>query len=145
MQFPNFRSSSYSSKTVSNCRNFIPVTQLLPSPDNSSIFTTISNTHRWNTEKCIFMDKRVREISRFFVVPQREFAPAVWRVSRTLLSRNTSISVNISSVGPISYLPFSTVSYSTPRIGPDDVGRDYGTTCCSSTLAVRTSFTATHF
>ena len=39
------------------------------------------------------MDKRVREISRFFVALQREFAPAVWRVSRTLLSRNTSTSV----------------------------------------------------
>ena len=35
----------------------------------------------------------VREISRFFVAPRREFAPAVWRVSRTLLSRNTSTSV----------------------------------------------------
>ena len=42
------------------------------------------------TEKCRFMDKRVREISRIFV---REFALAVWRVSRTLLSRNTSTSV----------------------------------------------------
>ena len=39
------------------------------------------------------MDKRVREISPFFVAPRREFAPAVWRVSRTLLSRNTSTSV----------------------------------------------------
>ena len=39
------------------------------------------------------MDKRVREISRFFVALRREFAPAVWRVSRTLLSRNTSGSV----------------------------------------------------
>ena len=39
------------------------------------------------------MDKRFREILRFFVAPQREFAPAVWRVSRTLLSRNTSTSV----------------------------------------------------
>ena len=29
------------------------------------------------TEKCRFMDKRVREISRFFVAPRREFAPAV--------------------------------------------------------------------
>ena len=48
---------------------------------------------RRSTEKCIFMDKRVREISRFFVAPRREFAPAVWRVSRTLLSRNTSTSV----------------------------------------------------
>ena len=28
------------------------------------------------TEKCIFMDKEVREISRFFVAPPREFAPA---------------------------------------------------------------------
>ena len=47
------------------------------------------------TEKCRFMDKRVREISCFFVaLLQREFAPAVWRVSRTLLSRNTSGSVN---------------------------------------------------
>ena len=40
------------------------------------------------------MDKRVREIPRFFVVPRREFAPAVWRVSWTLLSRNTSTSVD---------------------------------------------------
>ena len=46
-----------------------------------------------STEKCIFLDKRVREISRFFVAPRREFAPAIWRVSRTLLSRNTSTSV----------------------------------------------------
>ena len=29
------------------------------------------------TEKCRFMDKRVREISRFLVAPRREFAPAV--------------------------------------------------------------------
>ena len=49
--------------------------------------------HNTYTEKCRFMDKRVREISRFFVAPRREFAPAVWRVSRTLLSRNTSTSV----------------------------------------------------
>ena len=40
------------------------------------------------------MDKRVREISRFFVAPRCEFVPAVWRVSRTLLSRNTSTSVS---------------------------------------------------
>ena len=39
------------------------------------------------------MEKRLREISRFFVAPRREFAPAVWRVSRTLLYRNTSTSV----------------------------------------------------
>ena len=38
--------------------------------------------------------KRLREISRFFVAPRREFAPAVWRVSHTLLSRNTSTSVD---------------------------------------------------
>ena len=43
--------------------------------------------------KCRFMDKRVRETSHFFVAPQCEFAPAVWRVSRTLLSRNTSTPV----------------------------------------------------
>ena len=30
-----------------------------------------------NTEKCIFMDQEEREISRFFVAPPREFAPAV--------------------------------------------------------------------
>ena len=41
------------------------------------------------------MDIRFREISRFFVVPRREFAPGVWRVSRTLLSRNTSTSVRL--------------------------------------------------
>ena len=43
--------------------------------------------------KCRFMDKRVREISRFFVAPPRMFSLSVWRVSRTLLSRNTSGSV----------------------------------------------------
>ena len=48
----------------------------------------------WRTEKCRFMDKRVREISRFFVALRLEFTPAVWRVSRTLLSRNTSGSVH---------------------------------------------------
>ena len=31
----------------------------------------------FNTEKCRFMDKRVREMSRFLVAPRREFAPAV--------------------------------------------------------------------
>ena len=48
-----------------------------------------------STEKCRFMDKRVRDILRFFVAPRREFAPALWRVSRTLLSRNTSTSVQV--------------------------------------------------
>ena len=43
-----------------------------------------------STEECIFMDKRVREISRFFVAPPRVFPLSVWRVSRKLLSRNTS-------------------------------------------------------
>ena len=45
------------------------------------------------TEIYRFMDRRVREILHFFVAPQCEFAPAVWRVSRTLLSRNTSTPV----------------------------------------------------
>ena len=44
------------------------------------------------------MDKRVREISRFFVAPRREFAPAVWGVPRTLLSRNTSTSCSVDSL-----------------------------------------------
>ena len=30
------------------------------------------------TEKCRFMDKRVREISRFFVAPRRAFPLSVW-------------------------------------------------------------------
>ena len=40
------------------------------------------------------MDKRVGEILRFLVAPRHEFAPAIWRVSWTLLSRNTSTSVD---------------------------------------------------
>ena len=31
------------------------------------------------TRKCRFMDKEVREISRFFVAPQRAFPLSVWR------------------------------------------------------------------
>ena len=46
------------------------------------------------TEKCRFLDKRVREISRFFVAPPSVFPLSVWRVSWTLLSRNTSTSVD---------------------------------------------------
>ena len=49
---------------------------------------------RGPTEKCRFMDKRVCEILRFLVAPRLELTPAVWRVSRTLLSRNTSTSVH---------------------------------------------------
>ena len=51
--------------------------------------STVHNA-KYYTEKCRFIDISVREISRFFVAPRREFAPAVWRISRTLLSRNTS-------------------------------------------------------
>ena len=47
-----------------------------------------------STQKCRFMDKRVREIARFFVAPPRVFPLSVWRVSRTLLSRNTSTLVH---------------------------------------------------
>ena len=36
------------------------------------------------------MDKKVREISRFFAAPPRVFPLSVWCVSRKLLSRNTS-------------------------------------------------------
>ena len=32
----------------------------------------------YHTQKCRFMGKEVREISRFFVAPPRMFAPAVW-------------------------------------------------------------------
>ena len=46
------------------------------------------------TEKCRFMDKRVCEILCFFVAPPRVFPLSVWRVSRTLLYRNTSTSVH---------------------------------------------------
>ena len=39
------------------------------------------------------MEKRLREISRFFVAPQREFAPAVRARPRIPFSINTSTSV----------------------------------------------------
>ena len=43
------------------------------------LFSLRSSGYQWGcTEKCIFMDKEVREISRFFVAPPCEFAPAVW-------------------------------------------------------------------
>ena len=45
------------------------------------------------TAKCRFMNKRVLEMSRFFVAPQREFAPAVRARPRTPFSINTSTSV----------------------------------------------------
>ena len=41
------------------------------------------------------MEKRLREISRFFVVPRREFAPAVRARPRTPFSINTSTSVRL--------------------------------------------------
>ena len=37
------------------------------------------------TQKCRFMDKEVREISRFFVAPPCSLPLSVWRVSRTSL------------------------------------------------------------
>ena len=40
------------------------------------------------TMKCRFMNKGVREISRFFVAPPRVFPLSVWRISRTSLSQN---------------------------------------------------------
>ena len=52
--------------------------------------------HEHCTQKCRFMDKRVCEISRFFVAPPRVFPLSVWCVSRTLLSRNISTIVYIS-------------------------------------------------
>ena len=42
------------------------------------------------TKKCIFMEKRVREISRFFVAPPRVFPLSVRARPRTVLSTNTS-------------------------------------------------------
>ena len=42
------------------------------------------------TKKCRFLDKRVREISRFFVVPPRVFPLSVRARPRTVLSTNTS-------------------------------------------------------
>ena len=45
-----------------------------------------------NTEKCRFIDKRVREISRFFVALRHEFAPAVWRVSRSFIQKYLRLS-----------------------------------------------------
>ena len=39
------------------------------------------------------MEKRLREISRFFVAPRHEFAPAVRARPRTPFSINTSTSV----------------------------------------------------
>ena len=42
------------------------------------------------TQKCRFMGKEVREISRFFVAPPHVFAPALCAASRTSLPRNTS-------------------------------------------------------
>ena len=45
------------------------------------------------TEKCRFMDKRVREILRFFVAPPRVFPLSVFACLRTILSTNTFSSV----------------------------------------------------
>ena len=45
------------------------------------------------TQECRFMEKRLREILRFFVAPRREFAPAVRARPRTPFSINTSTSV----------------------------------------------------
>ena len=47
------------------------------------------------TKKCRFMDKRVREISRFFVVQPRVFPLSVRARPRTVLSTNTSSLVDI--------------------------------------------------
>ena len=44
------------------------------------------------------MEKRLREISRFFVAPRREFAPAVRARPRTPFSINTSTSVFLHNV-----------------------------------------------
>ena len=53
---------------------------------------SVRHKHTLNlcTKKCRFMEKRVREISRFFVAPRREFAPGVCASTRTSLSKNTS-------------------------------------------------------
>ena len=45
------------------------------------------------TQDCRFMGKRLREISRFFVAPRRELAPAVRARPPTPFSINTSTSV----------------------------------------------------
>ena len=47
-----------------------------------------------HTQECRFMEKRLREISRFFVASRREFAPAVRARPRTPFSINTSTSVH---------------------------------------------------
>ena len=57
------------------------------------MYSTSNWQSQMSTEKCRFMDKRVREILRFFVALRREFAPAVWHVSWTFLSRNSYTSV----------------------------------------------------
>ena len=39
------------------------------------------------TEKCRFMGKEVREISRFFVAPPRVFTPAVCALTHLLITQ----------------------------------------------------------
>ena len=51
------------------------------------------------------MEKRLREISRFFVAPRREFAPAVRARPRTPFSINTSISVYFCSLSLLLNVP----------------------------------------
>ena len=55
-----------------------------------------------DTKKCRFMDKRVREISRFFVALPRVFPLSVRTHPRTVLSTNTSSLVQHSSNSPFS-------------------------------------------
>ena len=50
------------------------------------------------TEKCRFMDKREREISRFFGAPPRAFPLSVRARPRTVLSTNTFSSVRVITV-----------------------------------------------
>ena len=47
------------------------------------------------TQKCRFVDKKVHEISRFFVAPPCGFPLSVWCVSRTSLSTITSTLVYV--------------------------------------------------
>ena len=50
-----------------------------------------------STEKFTFMDKRLHEISRFFVAPPRVFPLSVRARRRTFLSTNSSTSVKLYS------------------------------------------------
>ena len=66
------------------------------------------NFHHY-TQKCRFMGKEVREISRFYVAPPRELVLSVWRVSRTSLPKNLHplVEANQSILGIASFLFWS--------------------------------------